>query len=448
MVMSLLDWIRKLASLPGNYILRKRSSKVVRYLIIILLGLLAAIGVGALLSNDTGLLIFSFADYNVQTSLSFFILASLLLFILVYFIVRVVGSLIRLPKSIKRWSKHRRHRRSERYLSQGILSMIEEDWRDAEESFQRGARESSLPLVNYLAAARAAQRAGAIERRDHYLRLAHEDSPEASLVIGITQAKLQLSQCQNEQAYATLKHLDVDKDSQNQVNALMLEAASELNEWPEALRILNDPKSKKILPADQLKSRQLTVYAGLLQEAGKSRERNQLEETWGNIPRKLKEEFYLIEVYVRARLNFPDTSDCEELLRKILKNRWDDNLVSLYGLVEASNKVKQIQFAERLLSGHANDAVLLLSLGRLCKGNNLWGKALGYLEDSLSIQASAEAYQELALLLEQQGDHTAAGDYYRKGLALATGQMDADPLPLLDSPGNDNAVVEGARKIV
>ncbi len=419
-----------------------------RYLVIILIGLLTAIGIGALLSQDTGLMIFSYADYDIQMSLSFFILSSCMLFIVVYLSIRTMDSLIRLPKNLNRWSLHRRHRRSEKYLSQGILAMLEGDWRGAEESFQRGARESRLPLVNYLAAARAAQHIGAIGRRDHYLQLAHEDSPKAALAIGLTQAKLQLSQHQTEQAYATLKHLDVGQANQDQVNALLLDAATELCEWSEALRILNDPKSKKILPEEQLKSRQVEVYAGLLQEAGESTNHHVLEELWENIPRKLKTVNYLVEVYVCARRKFPDTSECEQLLRKILKTSWDDSLVCQYGMVEGSSQVKQIQFAERLLASHANDAGLLLTLGRLCKRNSLWGKARSYLQESISIYASADAYQELALLLEQQGEHADAGIYFKKGLAQATGLSDSDPVPLLDSSENNNVITGGARKVV
>ena len=419
-----------------------------RLTIIVLLGLLAGIGVGMLLSKDTGLLIYSYAGDVTQMRLGYFVVASLLLVFVIYFIFRILGGLIRLPNSINRWSRHRRHRRSEKYLSQGILAILEEDWRTAEQSFQRGARVSRLPLVNYLAAARAAQHMGAIERRDHYLRLAHEDNPEAALAVGLTQAKLQLSQSQTEEAYATLKHLAVDRADQLQVNALLLEAATELKEWPEALRLLNDPKCKKMLPAAQRKARQLAVYAGLIHEAGEAGDQDLLEEQWELVPRKLKEDAYLIEEYVTARLHFQDTRDCEQLLRRTLNKKWVEALVRLYGLVEGSNIVKQIQFAERLLLTHSNEAVLLLTLGRLCKSNSLWGKARSYLQDSIAVQPAAEAYQELALLLEQQGEHAVAGTYFQKGLALATGAEDGKNPALLDSPDKDNAIVEAARKVV
>jgi HemY protein len=39
---------------------------------------------------------------------------------------------------------------------------------------------------------------------------------------------------------------------------------------------------------------------------------------------------------------------------------------------------------------------LLLTLGRLCLQNSLWGKARDYLENSLQVQRNPEACAELA----------------------------------------------------
>jgi HemY protein len=416
-----------------------------RLLIISLLGLLVAIVLGMMLSRDMGLMIFSYAGYNIQTSVSFFVVALVLSFFAAYFVFRLVGSLFRLSRSIDRWSNHRRNRRSERHLCEGILAMLEGDWRTAEESFHHGARDSRMPLVNYLAAAQAAQHLGAITRRDTYLSLAHENGPEAALAVGLTQAKLQLTQNQTEQAYATLKHLAPDQD---QVKVLLLEAAIELKEWPEALRLLVDRKNKKILPADQLRQRQIEVYKGLLIDTSAERDRSVLEAQWDSMPCKLKENTALIEEYVQARMLFGDVDDCEQLLRKAIKREWDPRLVRQYGLLQSSNLNGQLQFVEGLLSSHVNDAELLLTLGRLCKRNSLWGKAKSYLHESVASQASVEGYQELALLLKQQGEDEAAGAHFQLGLALATGIEEHDDVALLEAPNNDHSIVAGARSTV
>jgi len=60
-----------------------------------------------------------------------------------------------------------------------------------------------------------------------------------------------------------------------------------------------------------------------------------------------------------------------------------------------------------------------LVLGRLCLRSRLWGKARSYLETSIGVQPSPEAYQELGLLLEQMGELEQAMVHYRAGLELA-----------------------------
>ena len=402
-----------------------------RFLILILIALFVAIGLGSLLARETGLMIFSYAGYNVQMSLSAFVFALFAVFLIVYIVFRLLGGAYRLPRNINRWSKHRRHRRSEKYLCEGILAVLEGDWQRAEKFFQREAPYSRLPLANHLAAARAAQKLGAIERRDHYLRLAHDDKPDAALAIGLTQARLQLSEKQTEEAYATLKHLSVAAADQDRVNALLLGAATELKEWPDELRLLSDPGIKKLVPADELGAKQLAVQTGLLREAGNSGKRELLESTWLSLPRKLRNDNTLIVEYIEARLNFPDTADCEKLLRKCLSKEADDKLIVLYGFVRAENVSKQIQFAEKLLQNQPDNNCLLLTLGRLCKSHSLWGKAKSYLQDSINTEPLAEAHQELALLLEQQGEPQEAAANFKRGLALATGQSDSESQKLL-----------------
>ena len=297
---------------------------------------------------------------------------------------------------------------------------MEGDWRNAEKAFNKGAGFSRHPMLNYLFAARAAQQQGEVQRRDHYLRLAHEYGTGSGIAVGLTQAELQLNQHQTEQAYATLRHLAGQKPGEEQIKLMMLEASSELKDWQQSLELLRDLEKKNVLPLERIRSKQLEVYAGLLRNAGESGDREYLEKEWQSIPKKLRSEFYLIEVYVNERLRYPGTVDCEDLLRRVLKKKWDAALVRLYGLVEGESAQKQMRFAERLLAIHRRDAVLLLTLGRLARRNSLWGKARTYLEESIAMHPYPETYHDLATLLVQQGDNIAASRCFQEGLALAT----------------------------
>lgn len=405
-----------------------------RILIVILGTLAVALAAGIFLKNHPGTFVLSLGDTTIQASIAFFAAAVLFISISLALLFVTLNGLINLPKNYQRWKKHRRNRRSEKYLAKGLMNSFEGDWGEAEQAFNKGAAYSRIPMLNYLGAARSAQQQGNIKQRDHYLRLAHEYSSDSSIIVGLTQAELQLNQKQTEQAYATLKHLHGKGAGQDRAGLMLLQACSELKEWHGVLEILEKLDRKSLLRPEEIRAKQLMAYTGLLQLAGKTTDRRRLDEVWNSIPKKLQKELYILEVYIDERLRFPDTADCEVLLRDVLKHQWDPALVRLYGLVRSPDGSRQLAFAERLLKSHARDAILLLAIGRLCRRNSLWGKARSCFEESLEIQPGPEAYQELATLLEQQGDHASAAECYQKGLNLVTGLNGSPTERLLKKP--------------
>ena len=391
-----------------------------KLLLLSLLALLLAVAIGSLAGSDTGYVMMTISGWTVQTSATLFVIVLFVGFMLLYLIVRSAVRLWQAPNNVRIWRAHRRQRRAEKYLTQGLIHMTEGQWKKAEKEFYRAAPYSRAPYVNYLCAARAAQEMGAVERRDDYLKLAYQNNPDATVAVGITQAELQLDQKQTEQALATLKHLQHKQPQQTQVKQLLLDTYSDLNDWQSMLKLIPAVEKAGIYSREQIEARQLEAYAGLLKEAGAGKNKSQLDSVWLSIPRKLKQHFYLIEVYVVERLRFADTEDCEELLRAALKKNWDTILIRLYGLVQGRDQNKQLQVAESYLANHARDPVLLLSLGRICIRNKLWGKARDYLQESLEVQPNPEAYYEFARLHEHEGNREQAAECYEKGLTLAT----------------------------
>ncbi|MBL1142117.1 MAG: heme biosynthesis protein HemY [Proteobacteria bacterium] len=395
-----------------------------RFLLLSLLALLLAVAIGSIAGSDTGYVMMTISGWKIQTSATLFVIIIFLSFISCYFIVRSLVRFFTMPKEIKKWRLHRNQRRAEKYLTQGLIHMTEGRWKKAENAFCKAAPYSRAPHVNYLYAARAAQESHSVERRDEYLRLAYHHNPDADIAVGITQAELQLSQDQTEQALATLKHLQHKQPGQIQVKQLLLNTYTDLSDWQSVLKLIPAIEKTSLYSREQIQAKQLDAYAGLLKDAGNTGSKEKLNTVWSGIPRKLQQHFYLIEVYITERLNFDDTADCELLLRNALKKQWDNMLVRLYGLVIGSDTNKQLVVAESWLQNHARDAVLLLSLGRICIRNELWGKARDYLQESIDVQAIPEAYYEFAKLHEHEGNTKEAAMCYEKGLALATGVND------------------------
>jgi len=422
-----------------------------KLLLLILFSLLLAVGVSTYAEQDAGQMIITISGWTVQTSFSFFVISIVTLFLFLHFTLGLVNKLWRMPATVGDWQENRHQRLSEKYLSRGLMALVEGDWNKAEVYLIKGASHSQSPLVNYLAAARAAQQLGAVERRDGYLMQAYKDEPDADVAIGLVQAELQIKHHQTEQALATLTQLHDKKPKQDQVKSMLLHTYAELKDWDAMLELLPKVERAGILPREQIQAKQLEAYAGVLKCIGSNQDvrqadnlqatKEKLNNAWLNIPRKLRAEFHLIEVYTEEKLKLSDTLDCEPLIHKALKKQWDVALLGLYGLVEGKDLAKQLKFAESFIPGHARDAVLLLTLGRLSVRNKLWGKARSYLEESIEINPLPEAYRTLATVLDELGEHDAAMVYYQKGLELATVRFSDDGVKLLESSEDGEGVV-------
>lgn len=204
----------------------------------------------------------------------------------------------------------------------------------------------------------------------------------------------------------------------------------EQKQWEEALILLKKMSpfateraqnlgARKILPAEKIISFEIQIYQGLLMQSMQDNDQSKLIRTWNRLPRNLRQQPMLVKVYAKALIEHRADDEAEKILHKVLSKCWHDDLVCLYGVAKSSKASRQLVTAEGWLKNHPNNALLLLTLGRLCMLNQLWGKARSYLEASLSCAVHAEPHHELAKLLDQLGESAAAKNSYAKGLELA-----------------------------
>ena len=91
--------------------------------------------------------------------------------------------------------------------------------------------------------------------------------------------------------------------------------------------------------------------------------------------------------------------------------------------IHCAGCIARIERAEAWLKQHPGDAALLLTLGRLCAGRSLWGKAQSYLEASLAIEPTFSGHLAAGRLQESLGNAEAARRHYRESLELALAQL-------------------------
>ena len=398
-----------------------------RLLLTIWLFLLAGAGVGVVLSRDTGYVLLSFGNYTIETTVALLLMVTVLLFGLLYFGIRLLVRTRRLPRDVRSWKQRRGSRLAQQAMTRGLLEMSEGNWRGAEKRLVRFADRSETPLLNYLAAARAAQLQGAHDRRDGYIRLAHDAMPSADVAVSLTQAELQLADHQLEQALATLKHLRGVAPQHTYVLRLLRRLYEKLGDWEHLRELLPELRRRKVEDGETLRGLEIRTHRALLEQAFLARDERRLGIAWADVPRTLRSHPQILGDYAGYLQEGGQDNKAEQLLRDALKKQWDAGLVETYGLLDGPEPGKQLSIMERFLDEHPDDPTLLLTLGRLSLRAQLWGKARGYLEACIGRNGSPQAHRELGQLLERMNEPELAIEAYRQGLSGAGGP---EPVPL------------------
>lgn len=389
--------------------------------IIFLIILIASVWLGLQIAKDPGLAFFSYRQWSIEMPLWFAAVSFIVILLFFYFILCLFTGIDGLFYRWKNWLRFRRIHKSYNKTNRGLLELLEGHWKNAEHYLLSGVSQSDATLINYLGLAKAAHEQGAYERRDSYLRKAHASAPNADIAVGLTQAQLQFNQGQFESALATLGHLRTVAPYHGFVLKLLERLYVHLGDWQSLLKLLPSLYKAGVVSREQLTMLEKKTYEELLKQPGsRSEGLDVLQALWKSIPSKLQKDPEVVCCYAKQLLRYPNTSvEIEALVNKALKKTWNADLVKLYGNLMNDAK-KQLTYAESLLKRYHNQPILLLTLGKLCVRCQLWGKARQYFEDSLNLEANAEAFSEYGKLLEQLDDSTAAMESYRDGLLLVT----------------------------
>lgn len=388
-----------------------------RWLLVALVVLLAAVGIAAAMQHDPGYLYADIGRWTLETTLAFALVVIVAAFGIFYALLRLLAMLLRSPRAWRHGLRHRRTEKARRALVRGLIEMSEGRWERAEKLLTRHAGESDTNLLNYLAAARAAQQAGAYERRDRYLKLAIESNPEADVAVSLTQAELQLAHHQTEYALATLTRLRGLAPDHVYVIRLLARLYVELEDWNRLHEILPELRRHHVVEPERLATLERAATLGRLAQPDSGE--TAPTEVWDSIPRRMRADPLVLHLYVQRLIEAGAMILAERRLRQQLGRHWDERLARDYGLVRHEDNNKQLGHAESWLDDHGRSPMLLLTLGRLAARGRLWGKARVYLESSIESGASAEACLELARLLDEMGEPDPARDHYRRGLERA-----------------------------
>jgi HemY protein len=379
--------------------------------------LLVALAVGALIAQfllqDAGYVLISFHGYRIEFSVPMMVF----LLALGYLLIRVILRIIQAPKKLGEAAGRASQRRASKHFTRGLIEMAEGNWARGERMLTRGIRNSETPLLNYLAAARAAQNQGQHKRRDRWLEMAREQSPDSAGAVLLAQAGFQIDENQYAEALKTLAKLPGTQGEQGQALDLNARIYRETADWDNMKKLLpalrkRDAKNGALAGLEQ------EVFGGLMQQAESAKNTDRLDALWKEIPGRLKSDPVILRAYFGGLIN-GGRHGLEPRLRKAVRTGWDARLIELYGQLETP-AAKRIKKVENWLLERSEDPVLLKTAGNLCMQEKLWGMARSYLESSIGIRPDPDTYQLYGQLLERLGESVGAAEAFRNGLGLVS----------------------------
>lgn len=405
-----------------------------RFYVIVFLLLAASACVGLAIAEDAGYVLLAYKNFRYESSVWATLALLLVLGLLVWGIKLLVELVTASTGLVNPWSRRNRSRRVQIAIEQGQMDLAEGRWASAQKHLSRAAEAEPQPLLFYVGAARAANEQGRYEESDNLLERALERQPQAELAIALSHAQLQLDRADTEGALATLQAMHERHPHNVQVLRQLQRLHQQRGDWTSLIRLLPELRKDKVLPANELAELERRAWGQNLSLAAQREKEGEaglqsLQRAWQQLTSAQRQEPALVLAYAEQLRQLGAQVEAEEVLRGALKRSYDSHLVRLYGLLRGSDPAKQLHTAEGWLKAHPDDASLLLTLGRLCLQNSLWGKARDYFESSLAVERNPETCAELARLLAQLGDTTRSNQLFQEGLNLLDERLLALPLP-------------------
>jgi len=369
-----------------------------------------AVGISLAARFNDGYVLLVFPPYRAEISLNLAIALIVGAFALLYALLRGVALTLALPNRVREFRERRQREKAAGTFQDALRLLFEGRFSQALKKAGAAHAAGQSPGLAALLAARAAQRLREPLKQEAWLDRASGDDPQMQSARLMLEAEMHLDARRFDEAVAVLQRLQ--KIAGRHIAALRLELRAQqgCGNWDEVLRIARLLEKREgllpeLAPEIKLKAHQENIR------------RHRTDLAWllaylRQLPAG-ENSLRLARVFAEALIELGAYDEAQTIIEAQLDAEWDSALIRLYGRSADGNLTSRIARADQWLAQHPDDPQLLLTLGRLCLAQRLWGKAQSYLEASLSLADQREVRLELARLFEQTERSGEAMRHYR-----------------------------------
>ncbi len=356
--------------------------------------------------------------WRIELSFNFAVLLVVAASAGLYVAVRAVTIAITMPARVREFRKRRDAARARENFNDALINFFEGRFGRAEKAAAAALKAGESRALSAVLAARAAHGMRAFSARDDYLARAASPNPDENSMRLIAQVEMLLDERRYHDALDVLRQLP---EKHTAALRLELRAQQMAKNWDRVLALIPQLEKRKVFERPVVA--QLRRQAIIESLKHKALDIKSLREYWDRLPEEEKSESRIAAAATSCFVELGGCDDARRIIEQSVERVWDQGLIALYSECLGSDVRQRLEWAEKWLELHRKDAVLLLTLGRLCAHQGLWGKARSYLDASLSIESTHSAHLELARLLEREGRVEQAAAHYQKALDVTLGQL-------------------------
>jgi len=443
---------------------------MIRNAIWLLVAFAGAVVLALFFQGNHGNVTLTWPPYQIELSSNMLLVLLIIGFLILHLALLLVLRTLGLPQRIRRKREQRRLQRNNRSLQEAVLAHFEG-------RFERAERLSAAVLAHTpegnrkdqgaaaaLLAALSAHRLGNYARRDDWTRQAvRRGGKNAALM---ARAEFALEDHQPEKALMAVGQITAGGEQQVAALETALAGYGQAGRWDQVLETVRQLTRRGKLAANEADNLRLSAYRQLL--ARRAGDAEALNALWKSLSADERKKGMLAAPTMTALAEANATGDARRIGIGLLDEGYDEGVLEAYASLEALPAPppagggggggagaaggglqaraplgprparQRLEQLERWRLRHGEKPRLLEMLGRICASERLWGKAEGYLVDSLLAGDSVSARVALAQLYESVGRPQEAALQFQYAARLSLGERP----PLLPS----RRAAEGRRK--
>ena len=363
------------------------------------LGLLLGAGLVTLVEQDPGYIYVSWRDSSIETSLWFGITLALVIWMFVALILKFITKILRSRLTLMDWLGSRKSRNATALSNRGLINFVEGNWEQSRKQLLRAARYTEAPLLNQLIAARASFRLGDVDEARRQLGIAETIDGDAGIAVELTQAELQLTAGQYEQALATLVRARANANKHPYVVELLARAHLQLEDWESLREILPELKKYKLNTSGHLSDTEERMWLGLMSSAIEAPDaEGAREKLWRSVPAELKSQKRFRQHFIEQLRYLKAYVALERWVIEFLDNEWDVTLIDSLGRFAPKQPKKLLKTLERWLAQQGKEYPLMMAAARVALHAHEWDRAETFLLEASQQEDAAEAAWLLSAL--------------------------------------------------